>query len=497
MSRLNRIIENNTISTGPKVKENKKIPVYNGKGKIVRQGNTAKRKKLAIFLFIFSGLLLFLYVPQIFIRDKKEFVNNYVKSPDPAFIKQESDYYSKNLSEDYDGDKLDNAAEDKFNCNPWDNDTDNDGADDYYEIYISKTDPNKYDGDILLNYQKDLDSSSGATAKTPYKMNNVILWADDYNSKAYGTVIDTPRGYHFNNFKGYAQFPFGENIVAYTTDGGRYQKLEYLKKENAWYIDGYHNIEIYDSPIEEGVKLGVFFHPIYVKSNFFTKTLAFILPSKGFITGEKITASDIVPDTTPIISADNHDINYNIESGARFKRTTNALSDLQYVRSMIDQNKCVMVSFYSPANGELRGIIYGYDNYNRLYIADEETLTTLGTICVDEQARKILTGDGELVVQPFFTWYGLGFSSKNYDRISFFAAANGGGTNIATPTDPTIIIPDEPAESTSEDNPETATEINTETQTEAPTEIPSETPSETQSEAPITEVPADNQNAPE
>lgn len=441
MSRLKRVISNNSTASirSNLPKENKKIPLYDAKGKAIRQGNEALKKKLSIFLFILSGIILFIYAPQIFMRDKQKNENSYRAEPDYTMMKICSDYYATHSSDDFDNDKLDNIAEDKFGCNPWSNDTDNDGVDDYYEVYISKTDPVVKNEDILINYQKELDKQSGKKVNSPYKMNNVVLWADDYKSKATGTVIETPKGYHFDNFTGYAQFPHSGNIYVYTNDNGKYKQLEKLKDEDAYKIDGFHNIEIYSEPLEETIEFEAFGSKHYLKPNWFSNTVAFILPSKGFLASSKKTVLEVTPDTEQIKMADDNNINYDSENGERFATDSTSLSNLQFVRSMIDNNKSVVVSLYSPANGEFRAIIYGYDDDNNLYVADETTFQYIGIIRCDAKAKRILTGNGEYALQSYFDWYGLGFNSQNYDRINFFSVSSqNNGMNTESVTIPKI-----------------------------------------------------------
>lgn len=121
---------------------------------------------------------------------------------------------------------------------------------------------------------------------------------------------------------------------------------------------------------------------------------------------------------------------------------------------MIDENRCVAVSLYDVNDGELRGIIYGYTEDNRLLVADEETLETLGVIYIDEIGKKTMSKDGNFLLKTYFEWYGLGFSSKDYDRISFFAVAD---------SKDNINLQPVPVDNTSE---ETTEEISSEETTE-------------------------------
>lgn len=79
--------------------------------------------------------------------------------------------YKENVSDaldDYDGDKLNNKKELELGTSAIKIDTDNDGLDDYYEIYTSKTDPKKddTDGDEVSDYDEVINFKSNPLVKT-------------------------------------------------------------------------------------------------------------------------------------------------------------------------------------------------------------------------------------------------------------------------------------------------------------------------------------------
>ena len=453
MSRLNKVIRNNTIPIKPE--KNRKIPEYDSNGRVIRMGNEALRKKIGITILIIAGLYLVFYFPGIFMKDKDKINNVYVKDPDIESVKIFKDNLAKSGDSDFDGDGLSNSSETEYGTNPYERDSDYDGVDDYYEVYVAKTDPQKADKNALIEFQKSLDEKNGNSVDTPYKCNNVIMWADDYTSKAYGGAIETPKGFHFNNFSGYVQFPKGNKIYAYTNDKGKYKLLDYNEDNDVWYIDEYHNVEIFNQEIEEITEYEFFGKPVYAKHNFFGSIMTFLLPRKGIISAEKKTREDVEPTTAGIVTATNYDISYDKTNGDRFSQNTNSLQDLQFVRTMIDSDRCVEVSLYDLNDGEFRGIIYGYTQNNELLVADETTLKHIGTIYVDVIGTKGVDKDGNYGINTYFNWYGLGFSSNSYDLISFFAVADE-KSNITATLPPTT--PSDAEEATKTDAEETVTE---------------------------------------
>ena len=296
--------------------------------------------------------------------------------------------------------------------------------------------------------------------------------------------METLHGYIFHDFKGYAQFPNDTDIYVYEFKNGARTLLPYLKEENAWRIDNSGLVEVYQEPLEEIVELDLFFHPFYLSSNFFTKAVSFILPQKGLFAASKKTVKDIDPDTNMPTTAEINTPVYESETSECLKHNTNSLSDLKYVYSMIDENKCVPVSLYNQNDGEYIGIIYGYTYNGDLLIADPNSLEHIDTIMITEVGTKLLDDDDGFTLHTYFTWKGLGFSSSRYDRISFI--------NIPAITEEKNDIQQETAEPTNEYIEEQlpATEDLT-TENEALTEENTESAStETQTtESPSTEEP--------
>ena len=416
MNRLNQIM-NSSNKEYPM-----EIPTYSATGKALNPEIKIRRKKLAKIILLFSLLFSIIYLPSIIINilPKTKKTEGYIITPDSQAIKKYNELFSQAPDEDFDMDGITNDREQNIELtNPYDIDSDHDGASDYYEIYISKTAPNLADDNIVLDAQQKMDDEQGKTVSTPYRIENVILWADDYESKAKGGVIETLHGYIFHDFKGYAQFPNDTDIYVYEFKNGVRTLLPYLKEENAWRIDNSGFVEVYQEPLEEIVELDLFFHPFYLGSNFFTKAVSFILPQKGLFAASKKTIKDIDPDTNMPTTAEINTPVYESETSEWLKHNTNSLSDLKYVYSIIDENKCVPVSLYNQNDGEYIGIIYGYTYNGDLLIADPNSLEHIDTIMITEVGTKLLDDDDGFTLHTYFTWKGLGFSSSRYDRISF------------------------------------------------------------------------------
>ena len=65
MSRLNKVLYENNITTQRKTKKEKSIPQYNANGKVKRAEISRKKKSLLIVLFCFSVVLMLIYIPAI------------------------------------------------------------------------------------------------------------------------------------------------------------------------------------------------------------------------------------------------------------------------------------------------------------------------------------------------------------------------------------------------------------------------------------------------
>lgn len=180
MSRLKQIKAQQKQVRTPK-KEHKKqtgLPVYNSRGKNITPSRKQKQKKLGITLIICSGIFAFIYLPQYFYVPTAQTAN---VSTDITAIRKANTVLREDPSGDYDGDGLSNADEETNGTDPWNIDTDGDGATDYCELKVTNTNPLKAET-VLADKQKKTDQENGKEVGSPYQIGNVILWADDYDS---------------------------------------------------------------------------------------------------------------------------------------------------------------------------------------------------------------------------------------------------------------------------------------------------------------------------
>ena len=421
MSRLNKVLQQNNVTEHKKKKAKQKktvMPVYDMTGKTITPEKKRRENRIAVAVIVVTVLLSFLYLPGLFIEDNKEIVNtNAAVKIDSTAIRKSNTALRNNAEEDFDGDGLTNAEESTYGTDPWQIDTDNDGLTDYCEIKITKTAPDSVD-DNLVDAQTKLDKANEKNVGSPYKIGNVILWAEDYSSKSFGSVVETSSGaYHFCYFNGYAQFPESAGKYAYRIKDGVRTALPYREAENAWKITSGDIVEIYEKPLEKVVEFQFFKYPVYAPSNVVTDILAKILPDNGFITATSKMKMDIEPDIKKPA--------YNSSDDYRFTINSNTLNDLLFVReSIAEDNSCIAMSLFNEDDGEYLGIIYGYTAEGDLLIADMDTLKPVGTLKISESARKMMNDTGEIVSVSYFDFEGFGFSSQNGDRISFFAASS-------------------------------------------------------------------------
>lgn len=311
MNRINQTIKKNQKKTKSNQKE---IPTFGVDGNVIIPGKKERQKKIKKVIIIASAVALFIYIPQFFMKGTSSSEKNKLAvSLDVSAVKRSTDAMKENSAADFDSDGIDNGEEQNQNTNCWFLDSDQDGLTDYCEIYITKTNPNKADIGYLIDKQKTEDEKKGKKVSSPYKIGNVILWADNYTSKAYGSVVETTRGYRFSKFSGYAQFPNSSGKYYYRLKDGIRTPLAYRADENVYRIEPYDTIEVYDKKLPRIIDLSIFGKHIYLNKNKFSSILATVLPSKGFISAQAKCRMDIEPDTRESTSTDIIKIEYDKE----------------------------------------------------------------------------------------------------------------------------------------------------------------------------------------
>lgn len=434
MSRLNKVIrqKEKALDKRNAPVRSREIPTYSTSGRPIHHEKKKKKKSAHQYVTMAVVILFFglIYIPQFFMADEMVSSDNSEIKIDGSAITLNNLALKNNPTKDFDGDGIDNSEETTKKTNPWEIDSDGDGLTDFCELYVTKTDQTKYDEDYLVSKQKELDEKKGKAVKSPYKIGNVILWADDYESKAYGSVVKTISGYRFCNFNGYAQFPDSDGKYAYKVENGVRIPLSYRKEENAWRVSSGDTIEVYDNELETTVEFSFFGNKFYVSDNFATSLLSKILPNKGFITSMTKTKMDVEPDTRKSVIIDIAKPDFDEDDTERFESNSKSLNDLQYLRETIKTDgSCVGVSLFNSEKGEYLAIAYGYTYEGDILLADMKTLKPVGVLGIEECSQKIMNEDGNIVTYSYFDFEGFGFDSKNGDRISFFTASSSEPSN--------------------------------------------------------------------
>ena len=221
VSRIKRTVRNKKQAVNKKDISKQKtaevqvIPEYtiDGTDCISKRCLPLKRLTCLLMLCLLLGAL---YLPPLFYSPSVP-NNQFFAVPDIGAVRKANEYIRDHPDLDQDQDGLPNYLEQQFGTSCWNMDSDNDGISDYTEIYIMDTDPKIRNTGILEKETEQLVEAQDGTAKSPYTIYNVILWADDLYSRSYGGVVRTLNGYRFCRFKGWAQFP---------TDGFAYKLTE-------------------------------------------------------------------------------------------------------------------------------------------------------------------------------------------------------------------------------------------------------------------------------
>ena len=351
MRRLDDVLRaNESAGTGKRKKKKSVIPVYDMNGKTITPEKKKRESRIAVAVLVIGLTLVFIYVPQFVLKDTTE--KQVSVKTDTSAIRISNNALRDNPSEDYDGDGIENSEETSLGTDPWNSDTDGDGITDYAEVHVTNTNPLQAD-DLMTDMQEKQDEQKDKKVGSPYKIGNVILWADDYTSKAYGSVVECPDGYRFCNFSGYAQFADSNAKYAYRLKNGVRTLLPYRSEENVWKVSKGDLVELHKKKLKEIVEFDFFFHPVYAPKNTVTSIFAKVLPDKGFITATEKTKKDIEPDTRNAVITKIQKPAYSKTDSSRFTMNSNTLNDLLFVREAIKENdSCIAVSLFNKDRGE-------------------------------------------------------------------------------------------------------------------------------------------------
>lgn len=412
----------NTNDTRPK--KDLKIPEYGQRGEIIR-------KELRIpkwLVWTVASVLLaaaVLYVPALPFVRRLAAPSEQARTltVDASVIRTARDYLQDNPSADFDGDHLLNEQEVQRGTNPYKADTDKDGISDYVELYVYDSNPLSPSND-LVSYVKAVTAEEGKSVGTPFKINDVVLWPDDWNSRAKGGVVKTINGYRFCGFRGWVQFPF-DPVYAYQVVNGVHVPLPYREAEKAWRVVDENEVLLFPRELEEEFEISVLGSKHYYDMEGWQriplKVMEFLLPSNSILISARTATLADRPDTVkPVVEL--KPVRPSAEYPVwRFDRSMNNLSDLAAVYGILDEGRCLLASFYLENEGEALAEVYGYDASGGLLLCDIDTLQPIDTLRITERMSKVMLTQDQVFVSEWFSFTGCGLdSTKKNIQIRFF-----------------------------------------------------------------------------
>lgn len=416
-----------------------------------------KHKKIPKWAVITSGVVLVIfstiYLPPLLIAEPDTTTRGSVDASSIADIKATEtaiQYMRNNPEADFDNDGLTNEQELSANTGVYIIDNDDDGTTDYAELYLTETNPCVKD-DSIINFVVQADAKTGNTVNTPFKVHDVVMWADDYESKARGGVIQLSDGsYNFYRFKGWVQFPTTVES-AYKVVNGTQQALK--KNENGYfYIDSTDltNVRIYDKQPATCYIVSLLGTRYSLPDNAGSKILNFILPSHGFglITCKPALMNDL-DETWNEVATSNSIVTMKLGEYAesRFGRDQQSLSNLSQIFREIDKGNNVIISLMSHEVGEVFLEVYGYTNRNNLLVCDPKTGESFGVININVINERVLDQSGSISSYEHFTFSGCGYSSAARHR---FMIVDYVATDASTETPP--VVDEDEYQSSTEDS---------------------------------------------
>ena len=379
------------------------------------------RRNLVI-IAAFALLLISIYLPPLFISEPSVDIYASVDlsaKADRTAMESAQIYLRNNPEADFDNDGLTNEAELNANTGVYIIDNDDDGVTDYAELYLTQTAPRIPDTSIQ-SFVINADAKTGNAVNTPFKMDDVVLWADDYASKARGSVLPLEDGsYIFYHFKGWVQFPVGK--FAYMVQNGLQTALR--TNENGYFYintDAMVNVRVYEEQPAACHILNLLGARYTIPDNLLGKLLSFLLPSNGFglITCRSALRNDL-DDTWTESAIANPITKHSVDvlSEDRFSADQRDLKTLNSIFSQIDSGNNVILSLMSHSVGESLVEVYGYTNRNNLLVCDPLTGAELGIIRVSPYSTRLLDASGTIQEYQFYFWSGCGYSSSARHRI--------------------------------------------------------------------------------
>lgn len=422
-----------------------------------------KRKIPAIIpVLVCFGLVIFLtiYLPPLLVDEPDLTTRSSVDlraSADRNAMEWAQTYMRNHPEDDFDGDGLTNEQELNAGTGVYLIDNDFDGTTDYAELYLTETNP-CYADNSAINFVQQSDAKTGNVVNTPFKVHDVVMWADDYYSKARGSVIPLADGsYTFYRFQGWVQFP-SEAQYAYKVVNGTQVALE-RNESGYFYIDSISatNVRLYTEQPESCYVVSLLGERYMLPNNIGSKILCALLPSKGFglITVKETLVNDL-DETWSEVAIINDIVTMRINEDSydheRFGRNDLSVTDLSDIFAQIDSGNNVIISLMSHEVGEVFLEVYGYTNRNNLLVCDPLSGETFGVINIDVVGERVLDQSGSIAAYEHFEFNGCGYSSASRHRLTVVGSVNAttGATNIKTNETDAETVPDVVPEQTPE-----------------------------------------------
>lgn len=391
-------------------------------------------KKALIILCTTLGLVFLLiisiYTPQLFIESSLP--NELIETPDKSIISVKENYFNENKYSDFDNDGVCNIDEINNNCNPYNKDTDGDGV-------LDNIDENPTSFDKTISDSLALE---GIFTGSAFEMNGVTMWADDTDSLIKGGVILLPNGdYRITDFKGWVAFSKGN--YAYKYEDGKHTLLQHKEKENAWRINDDCIVTVTDEEPEYIHNFSLFGKTSYLDNNLITELISTVLPSKGWITSDKIWLNDTFQDIRGAITASNINTTDDLNV-SRFSRNDTELEDIVLIYRTIEQGDSILTSLYSDSSGETIVNVIGYTMDGNLLVQSLDG-TKESIIFVLPKSSKTLSENNKVVIRDWVEYVGCGYDTSKGDTISFFASSINTSSQTQNSTDveeTPIIEPD-------------------------------------------------------
>lgn len=417
------------------IKEKEQNERKRKEGRIPRYKKDGTLKRRFAFIPTTIGLVIILiglsiaaiHIPTLLYKPSNDTeVIYYPSNPDEAGLRYALQYVKDNPDKDFDSDGLTNTEELLHNTDPRNPDSDMDGISDYAEIHLYNTRPLEYNAKQLQEIVNDLLKEKEIQVTDPYKIHDVVMWADNIASRSAGTVIPTIRGYRFSKFDGWVQFP--GNVYAYKIEGNIHTPLEHRELENAWRVESYAKdteVVTYSEKLETTHLLTLFGKRYFVDDGVLSDIMSYILPREhSFITYKEIVKQDTYDIRLNATVTGTVMPKYDVNDMSRFGESTNEFTSLTAVYTSIMSGKPVVVSLQSASYGETIALVYGYTEYGDLLLADTQgnTEDEYGrTMMLEIVEKPTITIDqtGVLRQREFFEFNGLGYDSTIGDKIHF------------------------------------------------------------------------------